>query len=261
MKYIPKILLNIDALFDLRMGTIRTYWPQAVSTIESNDFYWSRDFTDWSLMTDGVVDNDEFEQRYKSRTNEVLKNSRVTLMPAYLSDIIQTHIATHRLTNHDNDITIVINFYPFDISDVEQKLFIDCLHYYIGTSGVVIETAFLSQDSLTPEFLDEKFGGMITYDADGFLATHSEALMSKGLFGFDLTAPLLFLQNTRELSVDEKQKLVKTKRFVFHEFIALDFIDARVFSEAKIAKSKAKTEERETTDWVPKRGRKNINFE
>lgn len=224
------LLLDIDALFDTRLGTVAVHRPEAASALATNPAYFEREYTDWADLTQGVVDNDTFNAWYASRDETVLRRSMVSGIITFLARLFAEHHRNIIDGLHQDTLDIVINTYPYRVSDNEKTELIAILQDRIFFPDLGVDFCHLSLDELTPDHLDSHYSSAILYDFPTWMKKQCWALAKHPCYGLDMVVPKLFERDPRDLSVEERKKDILGCRISLVEYLSLNFIDAQHFS-------------------------------
>lgn len=239
------IYVDMDTVLDTRLGLLRqhlgmTTFPKA---------YWERDFNDWSSFTDGRLDQNGFYNLWMHRDHATLEHSKITNITFHIVRCIQTILNNAVITEDHREPRIVINTWPYVLTDEEEIDFASAFSQYFIATKTKVECIHVPLADLTPAYVKDNFALMTTYLGVEWLARHHQALAehpvdpSKGiLFGFPLTVPRLYQRSGASLSVKEKQDMHLEMKILMLEFIQQEYIDALWFSEYRPAMVKEETE-------------------
>ena len=139
-------LIELDVLFDTRIGTLSKFGDDvAIDALENG--YRSRITDDISTFTKKIT-NEQFKEAYRNRDKDTLKLSRMTNFIFTLRNIV-TELETNILDQAGilEDAAILLNVYPYQLTDNEAFTFKSCLEEYIGTS-IPIRISNFSPDQL-----------------------------------------------------------------------------------------------------------------
>lgn len=226
------MMLQIDALFDTRMGTLLKLDPDVMKHIDVTE-YRNRNIDDFEKITKGRVTNDAYKEAYAKRNNETLSKSIVTgilpILDTYLSSINERYTRKIDITS----VRIDINTYPYilpgpTIQDIRSVMSALLPHY---TSIGVVR---LSPHELTPEFMKRCYNGWAIYDFNEWLEIHHERLLAHSINSVSAIIPRVHLKDPGEFQVDNEFFMEADRHGLFEmvmeDFIHLECIPASDFS-------------------------------
>lgn len=161
------IYVDLDCLFDTRLATLATFSIEAVENAVANGYY-SRLYDDF----DGV-DKAAFDEAYKKRSTQTLKNSLVTAVPEILKNFAKQTLVALVSTPFRRQPVAVVNTYPYRLSEEEVNLIIAGLS--AATDKLLdIKVVHLAPEELTPSFIKANFVQVVMYSYWEWLDIHAE---------------------------------------------------------------------------------------
>jgi hypothetical protein len=161
-----RLLVDLDSIFDTRLSVLYSISPdlaeQAIKSGYLNRV--SNKYPDISI--------EAFNERYNARTKADLKNALVTPIIKLVSDFAYTTISNSLSGPIKERPVIVLNTYPYVLSEEENKLFINLLFTTTRTYAE-IEIINLSPDDITPRYLKDNFNLVIMYNGLDWLELHA----------------------------------------------------------------------------------------
>ena len=138
---IKKIYISLDALFDLRQGTLTLIDPDFALAVTSDSNYFTRDTDDFTTTVCkkgtetpmGTLDRKVYTKVFDQYKEAVLKNSLMTKILSFLIPLYKEFSKQSILTPFLSSIEIDINIYPFILSDEEITVLLACLIEHLGT--------------------------------------------------------------------------------------------------------------------------------
>ncbi len=221
-----RIYVDIDSLLDTRLGTLSLLGTEVVETALKDNKYHERVFDEFPY-----VKHDTFVQLYKGRDKEVLLNSFITDVPEFIRELVRK-AKTKQLENPLIDTaSIVINFYPFKLTEKEVKDICQVIKNYIPETDSI---DFIDKD---PSMLDilqcrDNYSAMIMYDYSDWLKPNEATLIKHKSPNLLIMSPALYREKQPDL---EELLECKVSPFIEHEklmslFIGLKLLDSKVFS-------------------------------
>ena len=224
-----KIMVEADALFDTRLGTLDRINPEAASHVVRSEDYWRRDHEDWPTLTGGRVTNEQFQEAYAKRDDQTLAASMATSLYLVLIKVLNDYQANVVDGMVDDDVQLVINQHPykFELEEIEELTAI--LRMYLGTD-LTVTFCDIPLAELTPKELTDRYAAAFIYNFNEWIKLHQVELMKQRSPDFNLVSPKLFETNPARLSPEGKQGQYTAFRLRWLEHMDFDAVDARFFS-------------------------------
>lgn len=170
------IVIDLDAIFDTRIGTIAGINPVVAIEIVASERYRNRETADWGAITEGAISRAEFEAAYALRNKETLQRSVMTAMPKIIGDFTKS-LQWKGIVQIDVDkVSIKVNLWPYKFNSDERSVLRDCMAQYTSATAT-IEFIHVSMADMTPHRLDHLGDIWITYDYNEWMTHHTENLV------------------------------------------------------------------------------------
>lgn len=218
----------LDALLDTRIGLIRKdFGEELADQILSNPTYRNRKSDEFHLIDPRVPST--FSLRYSGRGDELLDFSKSTLMIPYLYQLLsKLQIEVDSNNPIIKNVQVIINTYPYKLSEVQAKLISLGISTALRISDVC-EMVYLEPREMTKGFIEENnILHLILYDFDEWVRSalpdqDVRSLEELGLSRMEnvaVTAAKLAVQSSKE---DEVRKEFDDHAMgdVFDEFTLL----------------------------------------
>lgn len=168
------LYVTLDALLDTRLGTLFHIDPERAITAlhkpdHAGDTYFTRKYDAFY-----GYDQAEYEEAYKNRDKAVLKNAVMTQVVLMMKFFVDKTVKASISTPYAKYPKIVINLYPYVLSDVEIALLKHGVNAVLRDTAD-IETVFMSPKEVTPAYLKQNFASAVMYDYIDWLEVHSES--------------------------------------------------------------------------------------
>lgn len=223
-----RILVDLDALFDTRIGTLATIDEEMATRVVMDPRYGSRE-TDVFSKLDSSVDDNVYSDRY-------LKRDEATLAKSLISDVIfNLGIGLRDLGDvydrgvMEGGIEVVVNFYPYVLSKEKQDIILDGVGCYLPITTKV-KAASYSPWSLSPSSLNGTYSEWYCYDIEPWLAVNSEALLVDRAIDIKVQLPLISTSGV----IPEPDEIVpcpfKAREMIMREFIDISYNPVSLFS-------------------------------
>lgn len=216
------LLLDLDCLFDTRMGTLLDLDPDLTQHLDPKA-YRERERDDFTQVTQGRVTTEAFQARYATRDITVLQKSLVSgIVPVLLTYVDGLKERLFRKVDVSS-IRIDLNLYPYTLPGPILETITGCLRVLLPT-WVEVGVGSYKAERLTPEFFDKYYNGWITYDLHTWLTVHNEALLVKPLTQLSAIVPRLFLREPGDYEDSEDESLKGADRHGLFEMVMEDFL-------------------------------------
>ena len=224
-----KIMVELDALFDTRLGTLDRINSEAASRAATSYAYWTLDHEDWEALTGGLVTNEQFKEAYAKRDDQTLAASMASSIHLVLIKILNDYQANIVDGMVDDDIQLVINQYPYKLELDEIEELTAIMRMYLGTD-LTVTFCDISLADLTPKALTDRFACAFMYNFFDWIKIHSVELVKQNTPDFNLISPKLFETNPTNLTPVGKQGQYMAFRLRWLEHMDFDVVDAKFFS-------------------------------
>ncbi|AEH03593.1 hypothetical protein AVT69_gp168 [Pseudomonas phage PhiPA3] len=232
---LKRILIDLDALLDTRLGTIQRICPEAAVDLVKTRDYWTRENDFWDVLTKGRITNEQFAEAYAERggqnTADTLNASVMTgIMPFLMRVLAEDNV--NRMDNMGNpldEVCVCVNIHPYDLDGEYKEQLVEIIKELYGQSTTV-EIVKHSMEELSPFFMDALFAMYITYDFIPWVKYHAEELGKVKMNCFNFIGPKIFEHDVSNINVEAKKYTLW--RFRMEKLIHMDFefIDAMYFS-------------------------------
>lgn len=230
-----KVYLDLDTLLDTRLGTIASVHPEAAKAIATNDEYWLREHTNWSTLSGGLIDNEQFDAAWQARDKRALENSYVSnIIPVLHSILTEYHVSTR---DHfiEYDLVLEINIHPYNLTEEEMDELADVLRHDIFYKDLEILYCSIPMEELTPQLINERYSAMLLYEFHKWIKQHYLEVAKCDNRGLTMIVPKLFEKDPSKLTVEKKQEEIIGFKLWFLDRIEVKFIDAKCFSMLRVS--------------------------
>ena len=221
-----RVLVDLDSILDTRLGTIALLSQEAAKALGPSKEYISRE-TDIFSTLDSRIDDVEFRDRYLKRNEDTLKCSVITDIPYQLG------ISVKNLTHHvDNGlmggiIEIVVNTYPYRLSEEVRDLLRLAMQQFIPMPGnVTIE--YIDVYALSPSLIKSRYDEWYAYHIDEWLSIHQQSILTSIMKPVLVTLPRLSTTGVIPDSPDVDP--FSAKELIFSTYFRLIHISASYYS-------------------------------
>lgn len=232
---IRRILIPLDVLLDTRLGTLQRINPEAAKVVINNPLYWERDYDNWTMLTNGLVTNEEFAKAYAERGGD---NSAATLngsvesnlAPFLYQMLIEADInQMDGMTRHMDEVGIAVNTAPYNLPLEARTDLVAIIQEKYGKE-LNVKLVDYPISELTIGCLAEEFSAMIIYEFAEWFRYHHVEIVGSLMSDFNVIHPKLFDRDPSELTMDERKTEFFRFRLMTQHNLDINFIDARYFS-------------------------------
>jgi len=201
-----RILIDLDSLLDVRQGVLSRLLKddKALAQYVASDAYNFREVDDFS----SIVDMPQYTALNSLRTKDIITRSTITYLFSVLKRKVLEIDKRNIAHNETKRLEILVNIYPFELTQEQQISLIDVLFIKLGTE-VYIRTVYIDTKDITPAFMrDNVIIELFIYDTSRWL-DHQLANVQASTFKLHnhrLNFPALY---HTPLSEDLKLKLSK----------------------------------------------------
>lgn len=161
------LLIELDAILDLRAGTVRKlYGKQIADDLIKNVGYRCRKSDELHLIDPRINDKD-YTFSYLKRDMETLDHSHRSLISTYVNQLIaKLQLAIDGNNPILNDVSVIVNYHPFNLSE-DEKLYIAAgITSTIGLAETV-RMVYLPPEAITLDYLQQhRIFTYVLYDFD-----------------------------------------------------------------------------------------------
>lgn len=223
------IMIEADALFDTRLGTVSQLSEEAARVLVSSQRYWEREHENWEALTDGLITNEQFREAYAKRDTETLFASMSTMILLVMVKIMNDFQANIVDGMVDDDVRVVVNLHRYEFSLEMQEELIQIIRLHLG-KDVMVTFCDIALEALTPKEIRDRFAVVFLYNFHEWIKHHQLALASQRSPDIYMVIPKLFETDPKRLTVQEKQLQATAFQLQWLEHMDFQFIDARYFS-------------------------------
>lgn len=159
------IFVELDALLDTRAATIASFGKEAMDKAITKE-YFNRLNDDFSLPG--------YDVKYKGRDNSLLKNTMITSVLSVIGSFVKTTLQNNLNSPYVYRPCVVINTYPYVLSDIESRDLISAIVKSTNEEADV-ELVSMDNDTLTPTYFNNNVSVAVMYHGLDWLEVQSEA--------------------------------------------------------------------------------------
>lgn len=240
-----RIVVELDALLDTRLGTIAKLYPAIATEIVGNPElfrkYQNRRSDDFSRIHPGI-DTARYQAAYMLRDVDTLKRSTITEMIPFLSVMIR-EIERAEITG-DAEVTggeIILNTWPYKLTPDETYAFQVAVMTRAGLHTPVSAIHLPPHELTTTKIANERWVGLILYSLDTWLnetfKTYPRNQKPTCVPAASLITPALLINEEgvddpvkRQMPNGEPLDPFIATRWNFAELIGIDFTPPSAFS-------------------------------
>lgn len=219
-------MIDLDSLFDTRLGTLVTYMYDELQVIFTRNLYHNRLDDSFNRL----IDKDKFYEYYNQRDKRVLVNSTLSLMVDIIRDFIAATATSDPSRPNTYYPVIYLNTYPYLLTDVERKNIQDGIFAYYKNK-VLVELVHMDNRNISIEFIKNNVTVLAMYEYHKWLDTQTElgGFKSKSCSDVTLLGPRIFFKEvpkTEEVS----NETFSTLETISKPFINLELLPSLFYS-------------------------------
>lgn len=237
-----RILIDLDALVDTRLGAISQVSEAAAKHILFETEYANRKSDDFEKFSNGLITNDAYKTQYSKRDLSTLKVSIMTALPFVLNRMFKELIEMRENTPLVGELEVGINFWPYILSEEIKDDYLNAVSAYVGTEYFVKTTKhYYPPETITPAVLKSRWEAYITYEYGKWISLHAEALTHERIPRNTLMVPAIStlgeydLENCKLEGRKEPVDPFAALELLMTEFLSVEVIQAKFFSVLKLA--------------------------
>jgi hypothetical protein len=217
-----RLLLDLDALYDTRFGTLLQLNPEAALQAIRNG-YQIREVDDFETLTHGAVTNEQFKKAYAARNLDTLKKSIITGIPVVLISHIETLVERMERGVDVSHVSITLNTWPYILPGPVIEAMVEALGVLIPPF-VQINSRRINPKKLGPTDFKALFDGWVTYDFDAWFTMHHEELLYRRANSLTVILPRLHVSAPGEYDTQEDEAMNKLDKQSLHAMVLEEFI-------------------------------------
>lgn len=214
-KTIKKVYLSLDALFDLRQGTLNCISPAFAAEVTSSEKYFTRDLDLFETEEMGALSHEIYKNVFTQNKNLILRNSMMTKILPFVHSLFREFFKQAINTPFLSGVELEINTYPFLLSPLEENTILECVVSHIGVN-YSISLVNLSPSALSPDVIRENYVAVIMYDYVEWFNTHGATVAKIPMREVGFYLPKLFFG--RRFTKEELAEFAKMKTDPFDFF-------------------------------------------
>lgn len=187
-----KFYVDLDSILDTRAALLFKHDKEVFRDLLRTGKYHTRLSDDFPKVSREIFVSD-----YKNRTKHLLRDATVTHIPKMLKEFVEETLRNSVDTIHQLTPIVVLNIYPYILTDREIDILISSLASVLG-NNCEIHAVNLNIASLTPNVIKKEFSILCMYDCFEWLEYHSanENFRKTTCPDIALYIPQLFLRKT-----------------------------------------------------------------
>ena len=227
MRMTRRYLVDIDTLFDTRIGWMKVIRPEALDKLEL-DAYRKRHTDIWA----DVIGVEGWKEEFAKRDKRALHLSDPTEFLLGMKNQVLVDLTTRVMSSPIDHPTITINLWPYtDLTAEETDLFLS--NFRKLYDEVKVTVVFLDHDSLSPGTLDAAWDIWYMFDWFGWVNKHA-GNFAKKIPQFTIHPPALLTDGLttdiiETIERDGVNPFTALTRFM-EELVRIDPVDARLYS-------------------------------
>lgn len=225
-----KCLVQLDALMDTRLGTLKRINPDSAELIRTS--WYHKRTSDQFDRNGSKINQAAYTALYSARDEETLKLSMMTQLPKYLMTLIARLTTTQGMPLLSQQFKVDINYYPYDLS--EQVLAAIQVAMETYTNGAAeINMVFYAPEDLSVTMVKSCYDIVFLYDFNEWLMQHTAEFEKAQIPEVRFVAPKLYLKDVPAQlleKVNHEEYVWEQMSMVFMGLVGVVFMDANLYS-------------------------------
>jgi len=223
------ILISLDDILDTRLGTIDILSPVASFKLLHEKKYLNRVNDNWEKLTEGLITNQQFKERYAARDLETLKHSKMTANAVWLKEF--TVMAENEWVKEPTmGLPVVhVNLWPYvnvpdaTLQSIKLAITQQCLGNMTGIAFVTYPP-----QAITPQLLHEHYKYFFIYELEVWKEMQRDNFMMRKIPDVVIHAPKLYLDeppSKEDLLIDDEHPVCpfRAAELMMFEYMHLSF--------------------------------------
>jgi hypothetical protein len=228
-KKIETILIELDALLDTRLGTLRHRMG-----VEYAQQILTPDYLVREIDAFEGIDSASFKQMYAARNEETLQCSSITGLVTRLKDLTTFLSELAIVSPEFTGIAVAVNVWPYRLSQAVLRDIGKSVSVWTG-GHVPVELVNIAPQDLTPNYVKSNLAMLFMYDYGSWMETQSAAFHETLIPEIHLIAPAMYFNekpDTNELKdiVRQAAHPFQATMMLVTPMVGLELVDARWFS-------------------------------
>jgi hypothetical protein len=215
------IFIELDVLLDTRLATLYNLSEESMISALDNGYFTRR--TDTFHGTDKEV----FDEAYKNRDKETLKNAGITKMIGFIRELIHAMNKQAIEEPIHSGPKLYVNIYPYKLNEKEIEAIITATALATGEM-CDIEVVDMPPERITPKFCKANLAIMFMYNYAPWLEAQAENFKATRCSEITVIVPGIYFN--REPTKEELSRALNT---YMHPLKAIEFVSA-VFINLKL---------------------------
>lgn len=211
------IYVELDCLLDTRLPLLYMISEKTAERVLYSGYYHTRHMDQFDCIS-----HDIFTSLYNRRTKILLFMSTKTPMLNVVKEHYGEIITDLTNIDHEEDYTIFLNTWPYELQDTEKQSFEYLLKQTIP--DCIVKIIDMSPHDLTPTWLYDHIGTMVMYEPMRWLEFHTSTrdLITNPLVNIQCYSPMM----TRSSDKDEIYRSLE----LYKMYIDINFLNVSYFS-------------------------------
>ena len=220
-----RALVFVDMILDSRYGTIKQLSEELAELLVMSSAYRSRHHDNFSEITNGAVNDAEYQKLYAARDIETLYHSKMTDFVQHLREDMLEGVTDMLRGVQVDSLTVDINFWPYkDVDEHSMETIRRALSYFMPPQ-VTVNTVRLTPEFLTPAFLDNSYEMMAIYNHEDWLGPQTQALLERPIRDFVILTPQIASSGVVPEATDEIGNPFLCRSAMLLKHVQLHYID------------------------------------
>ena len=210
-----KILVNADAAWDFRQGTMTKISPDFSAQVTTQADYYLRKL-DLFGPQDNQLKPEVYQKVFKRYLGDIFRISLRTEIYGFLLDLCKQYIKQVVYAPFLTDFSLEFNMYPIVLSEEEEREIIACLKDLLGELKFSIVS--IAPEQLTMANVREHYIALVMYNYHDWLNLHHEEMKKSNIRDVGLFVPRLYFGDATKLTPEALKELHERGKDEFDMF-------------------------------------------
>lgn len=209
------IYFDLDTILDTRFAVLSKHNPRLAAQVLENGY------RDRTMDEFPGLSRDEFMKLYDQRDVSTLQAAFRTNIFALMHGIAKGQLSANAMGNSFDEITYVVNVYPYELTDEEIEALRDVIEL-CALDTYPVKMVSISDQELTPKYCKQYYAMMVRYHFAKWVDLHAKEFQENPMPAVTVVAPAIF---EKQVDLDKLRR-----QGLPHPFQALETALAPVFA-------------------------------
>jgi len=231
------LYIDLESILDFRLATLSLIDDEFAASLLTDSRYVDRNRDDLWFAAQGKFDVRVYSDLYRARDATYLQHAKPTAIFWLLGKIISEHMVSTAQPHGFKDIEVVINAYPFVLSEDATSVMENAVSIYLDAK-VAIRSIYEDPATISPYAMKSRFTDVIMYDFNYWVMAHQDVLAQAQMHPCVIYTPAIMrgpepdqekMADIRNEFKDNVNPFEWTAQWLM-DVVSLRYVDVRHFS-------------------------------